>query len=792
MFEAFYKLSTNPFRLTPDPKFCFHHPSYDQAYAYLQYALKQGEGFVMVTGRPGIGKTTLVKTFLVELQEPNVITARIAAANVEATDLLCVVAHAYGVDYDHTSKASLLLRLEEFFTRQARTGNRVLLIVDEAQGLPHSALEELRLLADLQLGSQPLLQLFLVGQEKLRELMREPEMEQFQQRVIGACHLDPLDLGETRAYIEHRLHKADWKGDPEMSGGALLAVFQYSKGIPRHINKICTRLLLDGFMKESHEVSKEDATTVADELRSEELAPLENPENAAIDCSYDEDDELTINDLSLRMNQQQVEQAEAGQAANEAEQGASSCDQIMARASSAVQPQWNREMQNPVDSPTLHNGQSQTGIRAFSDPLHNQPGRGRAPVTPLKTSTQKQHTQRRPRSNGVTQKGIHQKKKHAWQPKLLALTAALGGYAANAARLLADRIKRTERPSLWGAAVAVVVLIVAIIAANFSDSGNDQPAPPDQQTLALNQTNTPQPATLAAQEKQPLPTALPPEEPVPEQKNSAERHSSDNAADSKISARERVAAAPVSESRKPPEPQPEPVRTAISPPSTAFPATSADTDTVAAPDSNTVKNAHEPIPDLDPPATAQQAAPVVAPPPPVKIEKTAPPTVKPAPAKKVTAAPSASREEKITQLLAHGWRSLRRDRLLIPKNNNAYHYFQLVLKQDPGNSDALYGLDRIVARYTTLASTALDNNDRKKAERYIARGFRVNPDSMELRALRDRMNAPVTKVVSEPPPVAAAAAPEPEPVDFMTRFKAFLKTPPNNKLLKPGLATDEP
>ena len=792
MFEAFYKLTTNPFRLTPDPKFCFHHPSYDQAYAYLQYALQQGEGFVMVTGRPGIGKTTLVKTFLAELPDTDVITARIAAANVEATDLLCVVAHAYGVDYDHASKASLLLRLEEFFTRQARMGNRVLLIVDEAQGLPHSALEELRLLADLQLGSQPLLQLFLVGQEKLRKLMREPEMEQFQQRVIGACHLDPLDLSETRAYIEHRLHKADWKGDPEMSGGALLAIFQYSKGIPRHINKICTRLLLDGFMKESHAVSKEDATTVADELRSEQLAPLENAENAAIDCSYDGDDELTINDLTLRMDQQQVEQAEeARQAANEAEQGEPSCDQVMAQVSNAqVQPQWNGEIHNPSESQMLRGRQPQTGIRAFSDSLRSQPERGRAPVTPLKTSAKNRHTQRRPRSNGITQKGIHRNKKHAWQPKLLALFTALGSYASNAAHLLINRIKDTKKPAIWSL-VAVTVLFAAILAANFSDSDDDQ------QTLALSQTGTPLSARPATQEEQPLAVHALPEEPVPEKHNSIESRSSDDQADNKPRERETVSAAPAIEPRKPAEQAPEPVKTAKSQPSAVSSVTSAEADTTAAADNNTVQISQEQIQDQDEAATVREPAAVVAlvaqpQDEDIKVERTPAPVVKPAPVKKVSVAPSVSREEKITQLLAHGWRSLRRDRLLIPKNNNAYHYFQLVLKQDPGNSDALYGLDQIVSRYTALASTALDNNDKKKAERYIARGFRVHPDSKELGALRDRMNAPVVEVVSESPPVAAAAEPAPlEPVDYLTRFKAFLKTPPNERLLKPGSSGEQ-
>jgi type II secretory pathway predicted ATPase ExeA len=311
MFEAFYNLSDNPFRLTPDPKFCFRHPSHDRAYAYLQYALRLGEGFIMVTGRPGIGKTTLVQVFMGELELTKVVAARVASANAEATDLMRVVAYAYGIDVEGLDKPTILVRLKQFFIEQTQSGKRVLLIIDEAQGLPYPALEELRLLADLQMGSRPLLQLFLVGQEKLRDLMQEPAMEQFQQRVIGVCHLEPLCLADTRDYMEHRLRTADWKGDPELTGDALLAIYQFSKGVPRHINKICTRLLLDGFMEKKHELNRIDVLEVAEALRAERLAPLGGDQAAAtgaVDTGLVPELEkgtLTLADLALRADPEQ-------------------------------------------------------------------------------------------------------------------------------------------------------------------------------------------------------------------------------------------------------------------------------------------------------------------------------------------------------------------------------------------------------------------------------------------------------------------------------------------------------
>jgi general secretion pathway protein A len=221
MYETFYHLSATPFRLTPDPKFCFSHSGYEQAHAYLQYAFELGEGFILLTGRPGAGKTTLIETFLGELEAKAAVTARVVVSHLETTDLLRSVAYRYDLEAEGLDKATLLKRIAEFFSRQKRLGRRVLLVIDEAQGLSHSSLEELRLMADLQERGHPLLQIFLVGQESLRNVMREPETEQFQQRVIGTCRLGPMSLAETRSYVEHRLRRAGWTGDPELTGAAI-------------------------------------------------------------------------------------------------------------------------------------------------------------------------------------------------------------------------------------------------------------------------------------------------------------------------------------------------------------------------------------------------------------------------------------------------------------------------------------------------------------------------------------------------------------------------------------------
>ena len=310
MYKRFYQLAANPFRLAPEPDFCFSHSGYKRAREYLEFALAQGEGFVMVTGRSGTGKTMLVETFLKGINPREVIARRIAVSNFGATDLLRAVAYAYGIDAAGMDKGIMRHRIQQFFMQQEQAGRRVLLIIDEAQTLNHAALEELRILADLQTRSRLMLQLFLVGQESLQELMCTPDMEQFQQRVIANYRLVPLNLQDTRSYIEHRLQQAGWKGDPEFSSAAVLSIYQLSTGIPRHINKICNRLLLLGFGKDTHVFDEQDVQEISAEMREERLTPLEINQDSHYDAenvtniSEIRDGQVAVAGLAIRMDKQ--------------------------------------------------------------------------------------------------------------------------------------------------------------------------------------------------------------------------------------------------------------------------------------------------------------------------------------------------------------------------------------------------------------------------------------------------------------------------------------------------------
>ncbi|MBK1640328.1 hypothetical protein CKO12_00205 [Chromatium okenii] len=273
MYERFYGLNADPFRLSPDHRFCFNHDNFAKAKAYIDYALHRAEGFVMITGRPGTGKTTLVHDLLERLTQQDVKVATLMSTRLGAEDLLRMTAYAFGVDAKAPNKAMVLQGLLNFLVQQYQYGKRALLIIDESQDLSIEALEELRLLTNLQQAGQPLLQIVLIGQESLRDLVRSKELEQLHQRLLAAWHLEPLSPQELIGYIQHRLIKAGWQGDPQFKPGVMQAIYQFSGGVPRMINLVTSRLLLHGFIEELHTLTPADIQFVLGELQQEDLIP---------------------------------------------------------------------------------------------------------------------------------------------------------------------------------------------------------------------------------------------------------------------------------------------------------------------------------------------------------------------------------------------------------------------------------------------------------------------------------------------------------------------------------------
>lgn len=271
MYNDYYGFSAKPFQLSPDPRFFFDSRVHSRALAYLRYGLSQGEGFIVVTGGIGTGKTTLVKSLFDELDADHVVAAQLVTTQLEADEMLRSVVAAFGLPYEDVGKAVLLKRFEDFLRERARRGQRALLVVDEAQNLPAESLEELRMLSNFQVATTPLLQSFLLGQEEFRATLQKPDMEQLRQRVIASCHLTPLSEAETRDYIEHRLRVVGWQGsEPRFRDEAFRALYQHTNGVPRRVNIFCDRLLLYGFLEELREFSAAAVETVGQEINQDQ------------------------------------------------------------------------------------------------------------------------------------------------------------------------------------------------------------------------------------------------------------------------------------------------------------------------------------------------------------------------------------------------------------------------------------------------------------------------------------------------------------------------------------------
>jgi general secretion pathway protein A len=269
MYESFFGLTGKPFQLNPDPSFFYGSRGHKRAFAYLEYGLYQSEGFIVITGDIGAGKTTLVRSLLEQLDSSKVVAVQLVSTQLEADDMLRAVGAAFGLPVRSVDKAILLASLEAFLCQLATAQKRALLVVDKAQNLAPGAIEELRMLSNFQLGDSALLQSFLVGQPELRAMMQSQQMQQLRQRVIASYHLGPLDKSETQGYIEHRLKHVGWKEDPRFEPACFDLIHALTGGIPRRINTLCNRLLLATFLAERHVIGADDVQVIATEIGEE-------------------------------------------------------------------------------------------------------------------------------------------------------------------------------------------------------------------------------------------------------------------------------------------------------------------------------------------------------------------------------------------------------------------------------------------------------------------------------------------------------------------------------------------
>ena len=278
-YEEFFGLKDTPFRLTPDPDYYFPSEVHKEALQTLLYSIRAREGFIQITGDPGLGKTVTLRTLLKQLGN-EVTTALILNPRLSPEELLSVILEDLGVTLDETarrSKEDLLRRFREVLLDWAMKGINTVLIIDEAQNLPNETLEELRLLSNLETDKEKLLQIILVGQIELEEKLKMPELRQLDQRITIRYRLKPLSRVDTAAYIQHRLRIAGGKDSARFTPAVLKGVYRASQGIPRLINILCERTLMAAFIDGRNTIEKEHLKKAVDSIAGEKLPRRSRP-----------------------------------------------------------------------------------------------------------------------------------------------------------------------------------------------------------------------------------------------------------------------------------------------------------------------------------------------------------------------------------------------------------------------------------------------------------------------------------------------------------------------------------
>ncbi|MBF9002165.1 MULTISPECIES: XrtA/PEP-CTERM system-associated ATPase [Vibrio] len=304
MYESHFGLSGKPFKLSPDPHFFYGSPHHSKAISYLRYGLESGEGFIVITGPVGTGKTTIARSLLSSLDE-SITAIQLVTTHLTPDALINMIASNFGLQVEGLGKSETLKRLEGFLNNLNRQGKRALLVIDEAQNLPSETIEELRMLSNFQVNDKPLIQSFLLGQEELKPIIELPEMEQFRQRIIASCHLETFNIEQTREYILHRLKVVGWDNNPRLDDKIFALISQYTGGVARKINIFMDRLFLYAFMENIQTIDEQAVRSVIDEMGGELSGGLQStshtraPVNANTVSSMHYDHAASVDSVEL-------------------------------------------------------------------------------------------------------------------------------------------------------------------------------------------------------------------------------------------------------------------------------------------------------------------------------------------------------------------------------------------------------------------------------------------------------------------------------------------------------------
>lgn len=267
MYCQFYNLKEKPFNITSDPAFFFLSKRHEEAISHIKYGINERKGILCITGEIGTGKTTLCKAILSEIDK-NTKTAFVLNPNFSASELFEIITKDFGLIPASKSRLAAVSILNEFLLEQAALNNNAILIIDEAQNLTSNQLEQIRLLSNLETEKEKLLQIILVGQPELNQKLNLFSLRQLRQRIAVRYHVNPLEKGEIKHYINHRLKIAgSINGMISFDDHALEEIFNFSQGTPRLVNILCDRALLSGFVKERHDITKDIIEQAIKELK---------------------------------------------------------------------------------------------------------------------------------------------------------------------------------------------------------------------------------------------------------------------------------------------------------------------------------------------------------------------------------------------------------------------------------------------------------------------------------------------------------------------------------------------
>lgn len=298
MYLDLFKLSEQPFRLTPDPDFLYLSSHHARARSYMESTLWFADGFVVITGEIGSGKTTLLQSFLESLDD-SIVTAKVAQTQLTPVQFLQTVLAEFGFRPFKKRKAELLDMLNMFLVEQYTNGKKVIILIDEAQNLSKTVLEEIRLLSGIETQKDKILRIIICGQPELNQTLDSPEMRQLAQRVRLRLHLGPMDLDETRAYILHRLNVAGANGREIFDDDAIKLIFRYSGGIPRLTNTLCDTSMICAYADDIDFIDGGRVQTAIDELNWSEFTSQTNRFSVKVPV-LERVDEHPVGQLSIK------------------------------------------------------------------------------------------------------------------------------------------------------------------------------------------------------------------------------------------------------------------------------------------------------------------------------------------------------------------------------------------------------------------------------------------------------------------------------------------------------------